>query len=308
MAVSNIFAIHGVVAAAVDYTQITDGSVSPESEILTALPSGHYQPLYRAVQSQQPMIEFTTTEIARALAQVGLDGVDINGASNLDLFEKKVVQRGTREADASVVHNRYRCNEAFLYAASISAAHNGTATARMRGIPNYDGSVSPIVPAGSVALGGTSDSDEQFGAGPVQVNGTAYNGVQQIDIDFGVVLYQEGGESDIWDTFVAVQEIVPFFTITCTDTSRFLTLTEDGLALSGDGFECWLRKYSEDGTRVANGTAEHIKFTCANGIAIPESVTGDGRNNRDTLTFTVYPSAASATVDTITIDETSTIA
>lgn len=306
MSASVLFVFHGVNTPSSFYSQIENGKVMTGSDVIRAVPSGHFHTMFTAVKSQKPVIEFTTPQIATLLGEVGMTGAS-TAAGNVDLYEKKASHLGTRVAATTTAHNRYRCAQTLFYCASISAPHQGIATAQARMIVAWDGTNEPIVPAGSVALAGTPSAAQHFGAGPVEIGGTALNGVQQVDVDFGIRFIEAGGESDIWDTFVAVAEIIPIFRIQTLTTTAFSAYGLDGTAISGDGVEIWLRKKNADGTNVPNGTAEHIKWTVSNGLIVPDDTAG-GANNPNTTTLVVYPRADSATGDSVTLDTTAAIA
>lgn len=305
MPVTVAYVVHGVNTPSSFYSQITNGQVATGTNILTATPSGHFEPTFRAVQSQMPTLEFTTTQLATAFGEFG--SVGVGTSSDTDFYSKAVTALGTRTADASLVHNRYRISESLGYMASFNAPHNGDGTCDIRIVPNYDGTNEPIVPAGSLALAGTSTAAEHFGAGPVEIAGTLLNGVQNISCDFAVELIEAGAETEIWNTFTAIATIVPVFTITTLTEATFATFGLDGTALSGAGVKMWLRKKNADGTNVADAVAEHIKISVATGLVVPQDTSGDG-GTPNTTTLMVYPRAPAATTRSVIISAASTIA
>ena len=306
MGVSVLFALHGINTPSNFYAQLENAQLQLGAQILTVQPSGHTQPLFRAVQSQVPTIEFGTPDVATILDECGLDGVDTS-AGNVDLYEVAVSNLGTRVAPATTSHNRYRVAESLFYVASIDAPHNGVAMASGRIMPNYDGTNEPVVPTGSVALAGTGQPSSHFGAGPVEIAGAALTGVERIQIEFGVELFQVGASSELWPSFTAIARIVPRILITTVTTPAIASYGIDGTAISGDGVELWLRKYQADGSRVSNATAEHIKLTVTDGIIVPETLSTSG-NAPNQVTLAIYPRADDTTDDALDIDTAAAIA
>ncbi len=111
---------HGINTPSNFYGQLENARVVTGSEILTVTPSGHFHPMFQAVASQNPTIEFSTQEIATLLTETGITGVDTSGG-NVDFYGKVVTQLGTRTADASLVHERFRVAEAKTVRMSLVA-------------------------------------------------------------------------------------------------------------------------------------------------------------------------------------------
>lgn len=305
MGVSTLHVVHGVNTPDSFYSQVQNGRVVTNTDILTALPSGHFRPLFRSVQAQGPVIEFTTSQLATALTEFGETGKGRAATAYVDLYEKKVSQVGTRVADATAEHNRFRVNTSLGYIASITAPHQGVATADVRILANYDGTNEPIVPAGSTALAGTATAAEYYGAGPVKINTVAFPGIQSISIDFAVSLIEVGSETEIWDSFKAIGAVVPVVTFTAIDGTAFNDLGLDGTAVSS--LVVYLRKKLIEGTNVADDGTTHISFTFANGIVVPDDNSG-GQNDPVVSTYRFYPLATDAATATMVIDTTADIA
>lgn len=303
MAVATLYVVHGINTPSNFYGQIENGRVVTGSEILTIVPSGHFYPMFQAVASQDPAIEFTTTDIATLLGETGLTGVGLTG--NLDFYGKKVTNLGTRTADASSAHERFRVTESLFYTASISAPHNGEATADARVAINYDGTNEPIIPLGGQALAGNVTTPVSFGAGPVELNNTLIGGVQNIGVEFAVTIIKSGGESEPWNTFTAIESIIPIFTIQTLTATSLTSYGIDGTAISSQT-AVYLRKKAADGVNVAIGTNEHIEFVIGNGIILVDEVGGGGGKPVES-TIRIIPRATNVTAAPVAIDTTAVI-
>jgi len=244
--------------------------------------AGEVWPNFIANQSQRPQISFSTKQLDVLLANVGVAG---NFAlTNIGAYLKKGAGAGS-VARASTVHERMVIAEACVYWSSIRLPHNGTGEASVMIVPIFDGSNDPIVFTGSVALPGSLTAASYFGAGPVAINDVAIPGVQEITIDSGIQLLQLGASSEEFDTFVGNETGHVVITIKTLEQTNWAALGLRGAVLDGtDGLVCYGRKYAAGGSRVANATAEHLKFVALAGKCIPIDTSGqDSSPVTDTL-------------------------
>lgn len=274
MAVSNVFVLHGI-AIGGDYfiSQITNSRPSPAIETILARSAGFPEPLFVGNMGQKPMVSFDTTQVATILGLTGIGLADLTGYT-VDLHYKLTTNRGSRVADASASHYRFRMANAVLACDRISVGHRTEASASCMLYNPYDGSNEPIVPLGSTSLAGTPTSSEHFVAGPVYFNGSEFAEVQDSTIDFGRSLIQAGSAGELYDTFIAEQELSP------TVSVKGLGIPWFGAGLNGTALtsmSVYLRKVATTG-RVANGTASHIKFAATAGIVYPEDASGGGNS------------------------------
>lgn len=236
-------------------------------------PAGHVHPMFRANQSQKPTLEFATNQLSTLLAVVGVGGASL--AATQSYF--KLANTTGNVARATTSHKRITINSSVIYWTSIRLSHNGAGEANCVIACNWDGTNDPFVYTGGVALNGNPTSGEWFGAGPVSINGTLVPGIQEITINSGIKLTQEGGESDLWDTFTGIEMTEPSVTIQTKEMTNWATLGLTGLALNGStGLVFYARKFAANGSRVANATQQHISFQGLLGSAIPIDTSGDG--------------------------------
>lgn len=298
MAVATAHVLHGIQSSSPSafISQISNARASTGIDVLVAKAAGFPEPLFTGNQHQEPGITFDSTQISTIL---GITGITIGSlvAGNTDLFFKKMTYMASRVANATASHTRLRMAEAFLVCNRISAGHRQEAVAQCRIGAIWDGTNEPLVPAGSTALSGTSTSAEHFFAGPVFANGTQINGIQDIEIDFGRTLIEAGGESELYNTFVAEEGIAPVITIRTLDLP-WTTFGLNGTALSS--LSVYLRKQGTT-TKVAAATTEHIKFSATSGlIVLEESEAGDNDPQIATVKFVLKAESASASSITLT--------
>lgn len=282
-----------VMPSSVEFSQISSSRIDAGIESMLEYPAGHPHPMFRANLRQRPRVEFVTPELDVLLGAIGVGGASVG--TNTDCFLKAGTQTGST-ARASTAHTRLRIASSFAYWSQIRLTHNGKSEATVMVMPVYDGTNNPIVIAGgSVALSGNLGAGTFFGAGPLYINGTEVVGVQSITIDSGMKLIQAGDASNVWDTFIGVEQTAPSVTVQLLREYNWSGLTLPGTALNGStGLVCYARKYSNNGTRVANATTQHISFTGLLGTAIPMDTNGQASSPiTDTIKFELISSSDS---------------
>lgn len=239
-------------------------------------PAGHTSPMFRSNQSQEPTVEFTCHEIGTLLDTLTTaSGIAISSTPLVTYFKKASTTGNVARATAQ--HSTITVNLGCLYWNSINLQHNSRAEATCTIQTAYDGTNDPLVYATGVALSGNITGSEYFTLGPVSVNGSSIAGVVSAKIDANIDLEVMSSDGEVWPTFVGVRSVAPTVTIT-TKTNVWGTHGLQGLALNGStGLVVFARKMSAT-SRVANGTAQHIKFVGLNGTMIPTDTDGSDAN------------------------------
>lgn len=281
MAVSTLYALHGIVSAspAAFISQIDSARPTPNSEFLDGVPAGFPYALFTSHFALNPDVTFETPQIKTILDLTGaLSSIVDLSAGNVDLHFKKFQDLGRRVADASLAHKRFRMAQAYLSLGQITAGDRSRAVAACRLGTTYNGSSAPLVAAGSLALAGTPTAAQHFVAGPVFYNvgggSTQIPGVQSVSIDLGRQVIQLSGDGEPYITFAACQMYDPVITVQCVEHA-WETFTAEGGVLTGASI--YLRKVSALG-RVADGTTEHIKFAGTAGLITVTESTGGGND------------------------------
>lgn len=260
----------------IEFDQLSNVRVTGDIEQLLARPAGHPHPMFTANRRTRPTIRFTTTQLDVVLNNIGSGGTAFTSASHL--YFKAISESGL-PSRAATDHRRYQAAQLLAYWTNIRLPHNDAGTADVILQLSYDGSNDPLVMQSGVALSGNATAGTFFGAGPALINGTALEAgsVQQIDIASGITLDQRGGNSEEFDRFVGVKETGPTITIQTSEAIAFFTYGLQGTALDGaSGVVVYGRKFSNTGSRVANGTAQHISLQGLNGIVRPVESGADG--------------------------------
>ena len=306
MAISTIHRLDKITGP-VALTEINSSKISAGIATMMETPAGHLHPMFRANKDQKPVVEFSTPQLATFLtATTGVTGYAII-STPLVVWIKKANNVGNI-ARATASHSKITVNLGILHCASISLPHNGRAECRGIVTASYDGTNDPLVYANSTALNGNLTATEYFCAGPASFNGTSLPGIKSIDVDFGVELLHESADGELWPSFVGIQHVAPTVTIKLFEKVNWNTITLQGTALNGSsGLVFYARKYANGSpSRVANGTAEHIKFVGLNGAVIPVDTDGqDSSPYTDTIKFELV--SGSDSILPLTVDTASAI-
>jgi hypothetical protein len=301
MAVTTLYTLHGILNSSTFISQIDSARPTPNSEFLDGVPAGFPYALFTSHFAVNPDITFETPQIKTILDMSGAVSsiVDLSGA-NTDLYFKKIADLGRRVADATAEHKRFRCAQAYLSLGQITAGDRTRAVASCRLGTTYNGSTAPMVAAGTTAISGTPTAAQHFVSGPVFYNigggSTQIPGVQSVTIDFGRQLIELSGDGEPYITFAAVQMYDPVITVQCAHHA-WETFSVEGVALTGASI--YLRKVDADG-RVADGTAEHIKFAGTAGLLTVTESTGGG-NDPSITTYRIKLVGADASTEPITV-------
>lgn len=262
-----------ILPSSVEFQAYKSGKLNAGITTLLERGAGEVHPNFLATQLARPTIEFSTTQIGTLLANVPLIGASIATGT---FFLKQGAVTG-RVARATTSHKKVACTTACIYWTSIKLPHNGAGTADVIIVPIYDGSNLPFIYTGSVALSGAETSQNYFGAGPVNINGTQYGDVQEITINSGIELFELGGSSEVYLTAVGIQQTQPTIEVKVLRSINWPTISFSGLALNGStGFIAYGRQFSADGNRVADATATHVGVSCLSGRVIAMDTSGEG--------------------------------
>lgn len=247
---------------------------------VVAMPtSGEAYARFLALYGQKVNPTFETLNVAKGLTNCALSGLKIAAAAagtGLTLYAQQIAEGALRTSGSN--HDSWNFKEGLLYPTSLSCDHQGDARLSYDCHATYDGTNNPVVVAASVALPTAPTDAERFTLGPVTLGGISFTQQMGLNLSFGLKCNSEGADSDIWDTFAWIEEVQPTLTLTGIDKkwfdATFVPLT--GLALTHANTKIYLRKRAAGGTFVANGTAEHVKFTIAGLATVEDGWQGTG--------------------------------
>ncbi len=228
--------------------------------------------------AQAPRAAVTSLNVAALLAVVGQFGYRATGAG-IKLYAQKHAAGGTRAGVAS--HKSWTIAaqptaDGMVIPRRLSVQHGGDATLDMEIIATCgtdDDTVHPVVIGEGVSLPTVTDA-ERYALGPVTLGSVALDSITGFELDFGLSVEALGSDGKLYPKFISVVQARPTFTLRglnpqwVKDSGAIPML---GKALEHADTKLYLRKRSDGGTFVADGTAQHIKITAA-GLAYSSEI------------------------------------
>lgn len=236
---------------------------------------GAATPTYTAVMRADPRFTFRTTDIKAVLDLIDLnDGLAI--ASGVNIYYQKLAEDGKRASGS--VHRKVATAAAggLVVVRPISASVGEVAMVELEVfVKSSDGD--PLTWTNNAALpAGGGGVASLWTVGPVQINGTKYDGVRSVSVDPGIEVLAEASDGLVYPNFINITQQVPSISATIRNLAVADLLKNAGAAQGGVASESyvWLRKIDEGGKRVADATQEHIQFEVHEGLWNYEQVSG----------------------------------
>ncbi len=287
MTVTRSHGLYGVKIGATVLGGITQQAIQMAPDIGRDGTSGDIYPRHQSLRSQKPSATFTTKDIETALGLIGLIGVDISALTgDLTLFAQSRAVGNARSAGST--HRSYTMANGIAVMQRLSVSHQQDAELSYLASPIAAGAVLPITEADTVAVPSNGTDALRFALGKTTLESVLFTHVQQMDIDFGIVLGVESSDGDIHDTFVSIQDISPVITLSGIDVEwlKAANIPSTGLACTHANSTIYLRQRTEGNSFWADGSAKHIKMTI-DGLAIMESIFDASGNERATTSMRI---------------------
>lgn len=218
--------------------------------------------------SQTPGAAFTTLSIANALDLCGLTGTPISGLGFF-LYGHQHAPGGTRKGAGA--HKEFKIPNGIVIPRTLSVDHLGDARISYEVMATFDGSNLPVIPSESVTLPTDPNDNERFTLGKTTIGGFLLQSMRSLEIDFGIDVQGEGGDSDLYPTFVSIRSIRPVLTIRGIDLDWFKTsgaIALQGLPATQANTTFFLRRRKDGGTFELDASALHIKFNGAGLVTV----------------------------------------
>ena len=285
-------------------SQLTNQTTSMNIEEETGYGSANVHPLFSGVIGQVPTIGFSSTQIATVLANAPFIGAGISAST---AFFMKLAAATGSVARGSGSHLKTTMTLGYIHWTQIGLQHDSVGSVDAVITVGWDTSNEPLVPAGSQTLPSNVTDTERFVVGPVYINGAQLgaNTIKSVTIESGIELDIEGGDGNVWPTQIALRLTKPIITVVTNEVSPIVTTGVDGVALNGsNGIVAYGRKLTKNQaggvSRVANGTAQHLRFTGLNGHYWTETQSADGNTPAQTTIRAVLTALNDTTIPLLT--------
>ncbi len=274
------------------------------------MPGGEVYNSMAFLQQGEPVGNFQSPDIKEFIDQCGVQGMLIDSGVNGDgviIFCQKYAPGGTRASGA--VHHKTTIGDGLLIPKTLQLPHRGIGSLQADIIAiSSDGALSPIAWDEVASLPGAvyPQVDASFTLGKIMFDVQEVEGIASLNITFGITPSVESADSDIYPSLVYIVTIEPTIQITGKHLDLTSVITEDGKEYAVDKVEFYARKRDEGGTFVADGVAEHIKFTLGKCRVDPMSI-GGSPSADISYRITPWDAPGASPVHPITIDTASAI-
>ncbi|MEI6542134.1 MAG: hypothetical protein WCL60_01345 [Methylococcales bacterium] len=257
MSVSKAYTLYCATIGANFLDQMENQNYDAGIEEMLIQANGSIYNQFAAIGLQQPKLDFTTSNLFAALAQ-GLLGYEIGaGLTNTSAafyFRQFQAQGGFLGGSVQL---KMAMTLGSIFPRKLSARTGERATLDMEVFPIFDGTNSPFVITNNVALPtGSPAISHVHTAGPAIINGVAIEGIQSIDVDFGIKEQLLKSDGEAFNSFIGTPSVSPSITLETYDMSVLSSL---GAATNiSSSTELFLVGIQPGGTRIPYTTANHI--------------------------------------------------
>jgi hypothetical protein len=276
---ADIYTLYALDVGGVVIDQIKSYAVDPGIQHMLISGDSSLDHKHVSVQSQTPTIRFRTDGIKKALNACGVGGLAIDEAGSIngiDVWFRKRDMAGGFAAGAS--HIKMTVNLGVLAPITLTGNHPDAAEIEYVLSVLWDGTNDPIVITKNQSLAALSpDVAAVHTIGPWWVRGTKLVGMRSLSVDFGLNVETKSSDGDVWPRSGHIVSRAAGVTGQTTD----LVILDDttGLGIMGKvesgGTRAFLRKKEMGGGVVLDASAEHIRFTMAEGMISPQEASAE---------------------------------
>ncbi|KPL05255.1 hypothetical protein AMJ85_12030 [candidate division BRC1 bacterium SM23_51] len=186
---ANAYTLYAIAVGTDVIKQISSCRIDPGIQEMLVSGDSSLDNEHASLQTQEPIVRFTTTAITAALDLLGVGGlvIDEAGESNgVDLyFRRRAMGAGIADGDS---HVKLTVNLGLMYPRILNVTHGGDPASIDGELACiYDGTNYPIVIAKNQALADLSPAiNEVYTIGPWWVNDVRIALVQDLTVDFGL--------------------------------------------------------------------------------------------------------------------------
>lgn len=267
-------------------TQLSDVQPGHNFMDLTEFAAGQPVPQFTGTHQAAPDNKFSSSQVKAIMdACTDYNIAKDYSAGNVDVEFKAGINLGVRQAEAALTHIRARAASNTMLVWESFTARQGQVTelrCRLVHVFNSASGVDPLVFTNSLALAQVSAIAYLFTLGPVKLNGSFLESVEEVTWNNNVEYEEVTDSGDAFLTYVGVKRTRPTISIMTRDLRTISTFGTRGTALSA--LSVFLRKKLASGINVPDATAQHLSLIAAAGtIKARESQSGDKTNAHLTI-------------------------
>lgn len=296
------------VGAEKNIPDVMNENLANNPQLDAIITAGETSPTHVALVSQKIAGSFDTHAIATAIDAIGIQPlcIDTDTEPGFTYFLQKFDACG---AAASSGHRSLLISSGAVVPRRISCGHQGHAILSVDVIVAKESANNAIVLSDAATLPTLTGGGSRWTMGAIKIGNIALTDYTSVEIDFGNNVVTRGTQSDVWDAYVEVNTHSPTITVRGISPAWFKEsggVPIAGLACTHANTYVYLRKRDPGGAGfVADGTAEHIKFTAKGVASVETAFTGSA--HQFTETSLVVRCIKDSSDDPIEVDTTSAI-
>jgi hypothetical protein len=268
MSTTTVYYPHAIVAGAVfTLTQLDDVAPSHNFQDLTEFAAGQVGPQFTGTHLASPDNRFSSSQITSILDACVAGRYNVIrdlSAGNVDVEFKAGENLGTRVADASLAHLRGRmANNAAICWEGFSARMGAVVSLRSRIVAVMVGGNDPLIFTSGVALTAASAVSHLYTLGPVKINGSFVNAVEEVDWQNNLAYEEVASDGEGFLTYFSVRTLAPVITVRTRDLAVVTAFGTKGTALTS--LSQFLRKKLASGINEPDASTVHIALTATTG-------------------------------------------
>lgn len=275
--------VHTCTLGSLTLAQVQSVNVSPGATVTPYRVSGGISPSVHHVGPIDPRATITSMDVSSAMAisNILTAGIYVSSGTILLPFQKRAAGSTVAGSEA---HDTLSAANGLIVPRSIECQQDGDATVSLEVFfRSTDGDTNPTTQNTDQSLTGET-FDSVYSLGPASINGTTISEVLSLSVDPGITVLQTRANGGQYPDELYITQLNPTITITFRDYSDQADNFSFG-ATVGTAMVAYLRKRS-GASYVANGTAQHVKFTFTDGMALLDSFSAQG--NEDGIVTHVY--------------------
>lgn len=280
--------IHVDGGSAVNVPDITSFSIPNNPTIDQITTAGEISPTIVHLIENNAEMDFATFALEAVLDAIGVSGTCILTTTNPGItgYLQKYNDCGTPVT--SNTHFSYLIQAGIIYPKTLTVEHGGSASLTVGVAVTKSGSEELVETSNAATLPTINIDSIRWTLGDITLGGITFSDYTSLTIDFGNEIQKRGTQSEIDAQYIEQREHKPRITISGIDPEWYdgdgtpATVPPAGLVCTHANSSIYLRKRADGGNGfVADGTAEHIKFT-VDGLAMAENIVAGSDSQRAT--------------------------
>lgn len=284
-------------------------SIKNQTQVQADVISGSQYALHASINEIKSGFRFRTTSLKQAIDAIGLTGLTLLSTTNpgLELYQILFTDQG--QIASGSVHRKIAIRNGRAVLRSLSCQHRQDAELEIEAMSiSADGTASPITITESVALPGAVTDPARWTLGSAAAAGVDLGCILSVDIDFGIDVKSSGCQSNVFDTQIEQNSVLPIVRINTKKTNVFsdanipLVGKESTIANSNIKLR---KRVKNTGSFVAAGTAEHVLINFSGVTYCNDAF--DAQGNQDGTTNVETTAITDGTNTPVTINTASAI-